>query len=683
MSTEVTSEIAPAPAPAPAPALQRPHPLRMLAADEIRAARKVLADAGLVSDSTRFSYFMLREPDKSEVLAWESADSAPQPAREVTVLLTDLATGSVVETHVDLDAQVMTLCRAVDTASEGFGPTLDEDFVVADDIVKAHPAWVAAIAKRGVTDLDTVRTVPLSAGVFGYADEVGRRVFRVLAFQQRYPTDSVWAHPIDGVVAHVDIDARKVLRVVETGIEHVPDESGDYLDPAVRGPERTTLKPIEITQPEGVSFSLEDGILEWQGWRVRVGFNGREGLTLHQIGFSDAGVVRPIVYRASVSEMVVNYGDPTPTHAWQNYFDVGEYQFGRLANSLELGCDCLGEIRYVDATVVSDLGEPVVIKNAICIHEEDAGILWKHNDGFSGTKETRRQRRLVVSFFVTVGNYDYGFYWHLYLDGTMQLECKATGIVFTSGHDGATEYATKLAPGLGAPVHQHMFCARLDMTIDGVRNHVDELDVQRVPTSETNAWGNALTRTRTRLARESEAQRLAVQDLGRVWSIESDERTNRVGEPTAFVLYPEGRPPLLAADDASARRRAGFASKHLWVTRYDRDELWAAGYTVNQHPGGAGLPAYAAADRSIDGQDIVVWHTFGLTHFPRLEDWPIMPVDYAGFTLKPHGFFDRNPTLDVPATIGPACHDHADHHGHGQAHGGHGGAHSTQHTHGA
>ena len=282
----------------------------------------------------------------------------------------------------------------------------------------------------------------------------------------------------------------------------------------------------------------------------------------------------------------------------------------------------------------------------------------------------------MISFFVTVGNYDYGFYWYLYLDGTIELEAKATGIVFTSGHDDSDyEYATRLAPGLGAPVHQHMFCARLDMTVDGANNSVDEIDVARVATSESNPWGNALTRTRTRLQRESDGVRDAANHLGRVWSISSAERRNRLGEPTAFVLYPEGQPGLLSADGSSSRARAGFAAHGLWVTQYERDELWAAGYTVNQHPGGSGLPQYVAADRDIDGQDIVVWHTFGLTHFPRLEDWPIMPVDYAGFRLKPHGFFDRNPTLDVPENLaahgtgctcsmvsgtcgcGPAAHD--------------------------
>lgn len=276
----------------------------------------------------------------------------------------------------------------------------------------------------------------------------------------------------------------------------------------------------------------------------------------------------------------------------------------------------------------------------------------------TGQGTVRRQRRLVISFFVTVGNYDYGFYWYFYLDGRIELECKATGIVFTSGHPGGDyDYATLMAPGLGAPIHQHMFSARLDVAIDGDRCHVDELDVARLPMGPENPLGNAFTRIVTRLRTEGQAQRDADNAVGRVWRIASSEAKNRVGEPTAYVLLPEGQPGLLAAEDASIRKRAGFATRHLWVTRHDRDQMWAAGYTPNQHPGGAGLPSYAAADRDIDGQDIVVWHSFGLTHFPRPEDWPVMPVDYAGFKLRPEGFFDRNPTLDVPED--PNGRDHS------------------------
>jgi len=275
-------------------------------------------------------------------------------------------------------------------------------------------------------------------------------------------------------------------------------------------------------------------------------------------------------------------------------------------------------------------------------------VAWKHNDLFTGSAETRRMRRLVISSFVAIGNYDYGFFWYLYLDGRIELEVKATGVVFTSAYIEGSRWATEVAPGLGAPYHQHMFSARLDMTVDGGDNAVDEVELERVPVGPANQHGNAFTRRVTRLARESEAARTADASVGRTWQVVNPARTNRLGQPVAYALDP--RPaPLLAADaGAAVSGRATFATRHLWVTRYHPAERYAAGDLPNQHPGGAGLPTYVAADRDIDGQDIVLWHTFGMTHFPRPEDWPVMAVATCGFTLRPVGFFDRTPVLDLP-----------------------------------
>ncbi|GAB3975414.1 hypothetical protein GCM10027615_42820 [Plantactinospora veratri] len=213
-----------------------------------------------------------------------------------------------------------------------------------------------------------------------------------------------------------------------------------------------------------------------------------------------------------------------------------------------------------------------------------------------------------------------------------------------------------MAPGLGAPYHQHLFSARLDVTVDGTRNAVDELDVRALPVGPDNPYGNAFTRVATRLSTESEGARHADASVGRSWRISNPERLGRLGRPVGYQLRPEGQSVLLAAPDSSVARRAAFATRSLWVTRYDPEQRYPAGDLVNQHPGRAGLPEYVAADRPIDGEDIVLWHTFGTTHFPRPEEWPVMPVDRCGFTLRPDGFFDRNPTLDVPASTATHCH---------------------------
>jgi primary-amine oxidase len=630
------------------------HPLEQLSAEDVSAAREVLDAAGLVGESTRFVYVGLEEPPKPALYGTDAV-----PDRRVRVLLHDVARPNGRDVVVSVTERAIVSDRVLDAATDGQLPVLDEEFALVEEVLATDERWLAALAARDL-DVADVRVAPLSAGVFEYPEEEGRRILRGLAFRQDHPEDHPWAHPIDGLVAYVDVMAKTVDQVIDLGPVPIPEEHGNFTDPELTGPLRTTQKPIEITQPEGPSFTLDGNLLSWEGWQLRVGFDAREGLTLHQIGFVDGGRLRPIIHRASIAEMVVPYADPSPVRSWQNYFDTGEYLVGRYANALELGCDCLGDITYMDAVIADERGNPQVLRNAICMHEEDFGVLWKHTDLWAGSSETRRQRRMVISFFTTIGNYDYGFYWYLYLDGTIGFEVKATGIVFTSAHPGnGYPYASEIAPGLGAPFHQHLFSARLDMMLDGPTNTVEELDFVRVPMGPDNPRGNAFAQRRTTLRRESEAQRMADQGVGRTWHISNPNSRNRLGEPVAYALLPEGQPALLADPDSSISRRATFATKHLWVTAYDPAERYAAGDFVNQHAGGAGLPEYAAADRDLAGTDVVVWHTFGLTHVPRPEDWPIMPVDYTGFRLKPVGFFDRNPTLDVPPNASAHCRSRA------------------------
>ncbi|MGY2075074.1 primary-amine oxidase [Blastococcus sp. SYSU DS0828] len=627
------------------------HPLARLTGEEITAATAIVRAAGLCAESSKFVYVGLEEPHKAQVLAWRPGDAVE---RLVRALLLDRATGAGRDVTVSLTAGTVVRDVELDAVADGQVPILDAEFESIEPILAADERWVAAMAKRGF-DVADVRAVPLSAGSY-FADERGHRIVRVLGFHQADEADLPWAHPVDGVVAFVDI-TRGVATAVQDHFDlAVPAERAD-LTPDVHPAPARDLKPIEIVQPEGPSFTVDDDEVTWAGWRFRIGFDMREGLILNQLSIDG----RSVIHRASISEMVVPYADPSPVRFWQNYFDTGEYLFARYTNSLELGCDCLGEIRYFDATVADEDGAPRTIRNAVCMHEEDYGVLWKHTDMFNGMAETRRQRRLVISFFTTIGNYDYGFYWYLYLDGTIQLESKATGIVFTSAYRGEEHpYATEIAPGLGAPYHQHLFSARLDMAVDGVDNTVYEVDAVRQPVSEVNPYGNAFTRRMTPLTSEAEAARLADGTVGRVWHVVNESRRNRLGQPVGYALHPEGGPVLLADESSSVHARATFSTKHLWVTQYDPAEKYAAGDFVNQHPGSAGLPAFVADDAPLTDTDVVLWHTFGLTHFPRPEDWPVMPVDYAGFTLKPVGFFDRNPGLGVPRSASSHCASGAD-----------------------
>ena len=642
-----------------AAATPSPHPLDPLTTEEIRRVRAVLEKEGKAGESVRFPLITLLEPSKAQVLTHRPGAETP---RQVLVVALDLDSGDTHEGVISPATDELEEWVQVPTAAPPFGqaPIMLEEFELVAEIVKADARWRDAIAQRGVTDIDSVFVAPLSPGQFGHEDEAGKRILRSLSFLRDDPDDSPWAHPVEGLIAHVDIIGKQVIKVIDTGVIPVPTEQGNF-DQARVGPPRTTLKPLEITQPQGPSFSVKGSEVTWQNWRLRVSLDPREGLVLHTLTFQDGGRERPIIYRASIAEMVVPYGDPSPTRFWISYFDSGEYLLGKQANSLELGCDCLGEIYYFDAVLADDRGEPYTLRNAICMHEEDYGILWKHTDTTgSSVAETRRSRRLVISFFATIGNYDYGFYWYLYLDGTIQMEAKLTGIVFTAGLEPGTEWehGVELAPGLYAPNHQHLFSARLDMMVDGVENSVQEVDVEPLPIGERNPYGNAWRTRVNTIGSESEAARTADVQAARTWKVINPGSVNRMGKPVGYKLIPQPTATLLNSPGSSVANRAVFATKHLWVTHYNPEERYPAGNYPNQHAGGAGIPEWIKANRPLDGQDIVLWHTFGATHIVRTEDWPVMPVEYTGFTLKPVNFFDRNPALDLPRNANAASHIH-------------------------
>jgi primary-amine oxidase len=572
----------------------------------------------------------------------------------------------LVEAIVDVTAGQVRTWRAI----EGMRPALLVTEVInAIGAVMEHPDYRAALARRGIHDVGQVQIDPWPAGAFGLDVEDGRRIARCVLFHRPRPEANGYARPIEGLLVDVDLGRAEVLAVVDHGVVPLPavGGAGDGAgSAAAEGSYRASdqprlrddLRPVSITQPEGPSFTVEGNLVRWQKWRLRLGFDPYEGLTLHQVAYEDdaAGRTRSILHRASISEMVVPYGDPGPVHGWRNAFDAGEWGLGRLANSLELGCDCLGEIRYLDATLADEKGHPSTIANAICLHEEDYGIGWKHVDLHSGHTEVRRSRRLVVSFVATVGNYEYGFFWYFYLDGTIQLEVKLTGIVSPMGvvPGDSLPFANVVAPGVAAPHHQHLFNARLDFDVDGAMNAVEEVEAEPLPPGPDNPWANAFAQKVTVLGSELAARRDVSPSTSRSWRIVNPAVRNGLGQPVAYRLLPTMSTPVMLADPSSpVGRRAGFARHNLWVTPYAPDERRAAGEFPNQHAGGDGLPLWTSRDRSLAGTDVVCWYTFGVTHFARPEDWPVMPVEYCGFVLSPAGFFDRNPALDVPP---PAAH---------------------------
>ena len=624
------------------------HPLDPLSRSEIERGVAILTGSGELRGRIAFSSVNLVEPPKEAVKTFTPGAPFTRVLRFLGVdeYANSRQAGSFAARVNITTGELLEVQRL----SSGQVPFGGRDLVQSIKITKADPAWQAAVKRRGVEDVSRVQidmwpgSGPLPDGV-----DSTHRLARTIAFVREDKTDNGYARPLQGLIAHVDLTAGRVVHLEDHGLTALPPESGRY-EASHQPSLRTDLKPIAITQPEGPSFRVDGYAVEWQKWSFRVAMHPQHGLVLHTLSYDDAGERRSILYRASLADMVVPYGDHDPMHTWKHVLDASEASVGNLANSLSLGCDCLGEIYYFDMPMLLADGSVYTVENAICMHEEDYGVLWKHRDLLSATTEVRRSRRLVISSFFTVGNYEYGFFWYLYLDGTIQMEVKLTGIVGVSAVETGAEqpeFAPLIAPNLASPIHQHLVCFRLDFDVDGEHNSVYEVEVEPGLRGPDNPHGTQFRAKTTLLASEDGARRDIAPQASRSWKIVNPQRTNRLGVPVGYKLVAGATPTLFAQADSYVGQRAGFAQHNLWVTAFAPDELSAAGDMTLQSPGGEGLLS-CSRGRNIENTDIVVWHTFGLTHIPRPEDWPVMPVEYAGFSLMPVGFFERNPALDVP-----------------------------------
>ena len=620
-----------------------------LTAEEITAAAEIVRGAVERPDDIRFAALYTHEPNK-----WLLREGIA-PTRQARALLVDRSDGTSWDMVVDLDTKEVVQQQKV---LDGASPVLTEEFMTIGAKIKEDPRYRAALAKRGITDLTLVQVDPWAISNVPEVDASAGRLCSSVSYVRHFEDDNGYAHPIEGVVAIADLTTGEVVEVFDYGVKPMNEECSNYT-PEFHQPLRTDIAPLTITQPEGPGFAVNGHEITWQRWRMNAFLLPIEGLILQGVEFRDGDEWRSVMHRGGLSEMVVPYGEVAPNHLWRCAFDAGEFGLGKLANSLTLGCDCLGEIVYMDAVLASESGEPEVIHNAICIHEEDDGILWKHTDWVTDKVEVRRSRRLVVSSVSTVGNYEYGFFWYFYLDGTMQFEAKLTGIMQTKAveADAEGEPGIRVGKNIVATIHQHHFSFRLDMEVDGWRNRVYENDVYAPPVGPDNEQGNAIRVRKTLAETENTIEGMVNPQSARNWTVVSSDRTNTWGTPTGYKLLPGWANSVLFAQAPShVAARAGFAKQNVWVTPYDPSEMRAAGDFPNQNRNHIGLPVWVKQDREVSDTDVVLWYNLGVTHVPRVEDWPVMPVERAGFMLVPVNFFDRNPTLDVPPSEPEGCH---------------------------
>ncbi|KAL5717622.1 primary-amine oxidase [Ranunculus cassubicifolius] len=669
------------------------HPLDPLSPAEILVAVETVRTAGAtpqVRDSMRFIEVVLLEPEKHVIaladayffrpfqpsLLPKSMSKAksvipstlpPRRARlvvynkksnETSVWIVELNEvhaaargghhrGNVVSSQVIPDVQ----------------PPMDAvEYAECEAVVKDFPAFREAMKKRGIEDMDLVMVDPWCVGYYGEADAPSRRLAKPLIFcrtESDCPMENGYARPVEGIYVVVDMQNMVVVEFEDRKLVPLPpvDPLRNYTPAETRGGvDRSDVKPLQIIQPEGPSFRVHGHFVEWQKWNFRIGFTPKEGLVLYSVAYIDGNRGRrSVAHRLSFVEMVVPYGDPNEPHYRKNAFDAGEDGLGKNAHSLKKGCDCLGYIKYFDAHFTNFTGGVETIENSVCLHEEDHSILWKHQDWRSGLAEVRRSRRLTVSFFCTIANYEYGFFWHFYQDGKIEAEVKLTGIL-SVGIGESRKYGTTIAPGLYAPVHQHFFVARMDMAVDCKPgesfNQVVEVNVKVEEPGENNVHNNAFYAEEELLTSEMQAMRDCNALTARHWVVRNTRTVNRTGQLTGYKLVPGANALPLAGSEAKFLRRATFLKHNLWVTSYSADEMYPGGEFPNQNPRvGEGLSTWVKNNRSLEETNVVLWYVFGVTHIPRLEDWPVMPVEHIGFNLMPHGFFNCSPAIDVP----PSC----------------------------
>ena len=363
---------------------------------------------------------------------------------------------------------------------------------------------------------------------------------------------------------------------------------------------------------------------------------------LYGVGFDDGTAVRGILYRASLSEMVVPYGDPSAAWYFRNTFDVGELGVGTAVSMLAPGVDCPAGSNFIDAAFAEPSGSSRHVARAIAVYERDGGIAWKHAGAGA------RARELVVFSESRLGNYDYGFEWAFREDGTIMHRVLLTGVMASKAAASPDSVAEQVAHGVAAVDHQHFFNYRLDLDVDGASpNRVEEMEARPLGAMVNGHAGGFASHERTwSTERDALGESAASSPAG--WRVVNAGRRNALGQATGYELVPGQIVGSLADSSSSLRHRAGFLDAPLWVTPQEDSERWSAGDYPNQSRGGDGLIRWTRAGRSVLDTDVVLWYTVGVTHMPRPEDWPVMPVQSAGFSLVPVGFFNRNPALGPP-----------------------------------
>jgi primary-amine oxidase len=628
------------------------HPLAGLKSQEYWAVYEVLQASGKMDTDTYCVSVLLHEPAKEKVLAWKTGEAI---AREADVVL--LRKGITIEARVNISGRKVEWWKEAKGAQAG---TFDNEYLELGEQAKQDPKMQEALAKRGIKDLTTVQCYPAPFGYLAYPEMEGHRVMYGDCFDV-HGSFLTWGRPIDGLYFLVDAAEKKILKVMDEGNTPVPMSAINF-EEATPKPGTT---PISIAQPLGPSFKNLNGDVSWQSWHFRVRLDERRGPVINLVRLDDAGKLRSVMYEGSMSELFVPYMDPAESWATRVFIDAGEYYPGGILRGLREGVDCPSNAEYIDGLASNEHGLPLLRPREACLFEVYAGDpAWRHFE--LETVWGRPTRELVLRTAAVIGNYDYMLDWRFEQDGSIRVAVGATGIIETKAvkSKGAGAHGMSDAAGTAADDayghfvgentvgvnHDHFFSFRLDLDVDGQNNTFVEhrLKQKLLPaaTHRKSIWVAEPMVART----EADAMLDIRMDKPSMWMFINPNVHGPLGYPTGYEIMPGATAASLMDPDDGPQRVGAFSNHQLWVTPYRPDEIYASGLFPTMGKGDDGLAVWTKANRAIENTDIVAWYTMGFHHVPRAEDWPVMPVMWHDFVIRPYDFFPQNPELTLPNT---------------------------------
>lgn len=628
------------------------HPLNSLNAAEIKSVYDIINQSEYAYKDMRFSEIKLKAPDKQKVWDYFLNHKDFKEQRSATFIL--LRGKQAIEGEVNLSSKKVTQWKVLDNTH---GMILLDDFETVQKVIEASPEYRVALKKRGVNDVKKVITNPLTVGYFGGKDGLNKElnVLKVVSYLD-IGDGNYWAHPIENLVAVVDLDQKKVIRIEEGAIIPVPMAQTPYVSKNTK----PAVKPLQIIEPEGKNFSITGQTVHWGNWCFHVSLDSRVGLQLSTVSYKDKGVKRKVMYEGSLGGMVVPYGDPDLGWYFKSYLDSGEYGMGTLTSSIRPGTDVPDNAVILDAVIADYKGQPQVIPNAIAIFERYAGPEYKHQEIFGDQNASEERRELVVRWISTVGNYDYMFDWVFAQNGLIGINAGATGIEAVKGvksrtmHDASakedTKYGTLIDHNIVGTTHQHIYNYRLDLDIDGENNSFIHMDPVVKAHHDGVRSSSMQIDSKTIETERAAANRF---DPSTIRLIGNTNVENKMGNPVSYQLIPfaGGTHPIAKGANFSPDewlfKRLSFMDKQIWVTRYDPEQRYPEGKYSNRSTHDTGLGQFIADDQNINNKDLVVWLTTGTTHVARAEEWPIMPTEWVNTLLKPWNFFDSTPSLNI------------------------------------